>query len=129
MKARSALSPESISFLTETDSQRAGGPKSFECLYGARAQNSSPGRQICDKMAWLTSNKKGVVGGGKLAREREGTASGRVPFANDDGGTERYVMWADLLCYSELYSTEREKTRATSSVRTKMSLAYILIFG
>jgi len=39
--------------------------------------------------------------GEKLAREREGTASERVPFANDDGGTER------------------EKTRATLSIRTK----------
>ena len=37
----------------------------------------------------------------KLAREREGMASERVPFANDDGGTER------------------EKTRATSSICTK----------
>ena len=65
------------------------------------AQNSSPGRKYAINWLGLLWIKREWWVGEKVAREREGTASERVPFANDDGGTER------------------EETRATSPVRTK----------
>ena len=54
----------------------------------------------------------------KVAREREGTASERVPFANDDGGTEREETRATSPSAQRLFKSQVDRRHSN------LSLAY-----